>query len=199
MPATLRHTVDAITFVTGNPGKVEEMRELLDPLGIAVVQDDRGYPEIQHDELSGVAEAGAGYLLATGVEPPFILEDAGLFIGSLKGFPGVYSSYVQHTIGNAGVLRLMRDLEAEQRGAAFLADLCFVDASGVPRHFEGRVQGRISQRARGSGGFGFDPIFIPDGHEKTLAEMTRAEKAAISHRGAAARAFAAHLGKEVKR
>ncbi len=181
---------DSITFVTGNPGKVEEMRAVLDPLGIAVIQDSRGYPEIQHDELRGVAEAGAGYLLATGLEAPFILEDAGLFVSALEGFPGVYSSYVFKTIGNQGILRLLQDVEKEVRTATFRANLLYIDEQGVPHHFEGSVKGTIADKAAGKGGFGYDPIFIPDGEARTFAELGADEKNEISHRGQAARAFA---------
>ncbi len=179
---------EAITFVTGNPGKVEEMRALLDPLGIAVVPDARGYPEIQHSELAGVAEAGAGYLMATGLEAPFMLEDAGLFIEAFDGFPGVYSSYAQDTIGNEGILRLLAGIE--DRRAAFQADLCYVDPDGTPHHFHGEVAGHIAEAAAGEGGFGFDPIFIADGHDRTFAQLSAEEKNEISHRGRAARAFA---------
>ncbi len=184
---------ETITFVTGNPGKIEEMRALLDPLGIAVVQDDRGYPEIQHEELQGVAEAGAGYLLATGVETPFILEDAGLFISALQGFPGVYSSYVHKTVGNQGILKLMQDVELEQRTATFVANLCYIDADGHPHHFEGKVKGRIAEQAAGDGGFGYDPIFIPEGEERTFAELSTTEKNTHSHRARAGREFIAWL------
>lgn len=184
---------DSITFVTGNAGKLAEMRELLDPLGIAVVPDDRGYPEIQHDELSGVAEAGAGYLMATGLEPPFMLEDAGLFVSALNGFPGVYSRHALDTIGNQGILALLRDVELEARTAAFQANLCYVDEDGMPHHFDGAVKGHIAAQAAGEGGFGFDPIFIADGHERTFAELSADEKNAVSHRGRAAQKFVAWL------
>lgn len=184
---------DSITFVTGNQGKVDEMRALLDPLGITVVPDDRGYPEIQHEELAGVSEAGAGYLLATGVEAPFLLEDAGLFVAALKGFPGVYSSYALQTIGTQGILRLLRDTELENRSAAFRADLCYVDAAGAPHHFEGTVKGRIAEAAAGEGGFGFDPIFTPEGETRTFAQLSSDEKNQISHRARAGRSFLAWL------
>jgi XTP/dITP diphosphohydrolase len=184
---------ETITFVTGNAGKVEEMRALLDPLGIAVVPDDRGYPEIQHEELSGVAEAGAGYLLAMGLQPPFMLEDAGLFISALRGFPGVYSANAQATIGNSGILALLQDVELENRGAAFRANLCYVDAGGQPHHFEGTAKGRIAQRAAGTNGFGFDPIFVGAGDDRTFAELPSSEKNERSHRGRAATEFVAWL------
>ncbi len=180
---------DSITFITGNAGKIAELRELLDPLGVAVVPDDRGYPEIQHDELSGVTEAGAGYLLATGLKPPFLLEDSGLFISALKGFPGVYSRHALDTIGTEGILHLLRDVELESRSAAFRTDLCYVDEEGTPHHFEGTCKGRIAEHAAGDGGFGFDPIFQSPGENRTFAQLTREEKNARSHRGQATRAF----------
>lgn len=187
---------EQITFVTGNAGKVREMTEVLSPLGIAVVQDDRGYPETQADSLDAVAEAGAQALLADGLGAPFILEDAGLFVASLNGFPGVYSRYVLDTIGCQGLLRLMQDVELESRTAAFRAHLGYVDAAGAFQGFTGTVKGRIADRAAGDGGFGFDPVFIPAGHERTFAQMDDAEKTSMSHRGAAARAFAAYLSNQ---
>ena len=187
---------DSITFVTGNAGKLEELRALLDPLDIAVVPDGRGYPEIQHDELAGVTEAGAGYLAATGVEPPFLLEDSGLFISALKGFPGVYSRHALDTIGLQGILDLLRDVELEARTATFRSDLCYVDADGTPHHFDGRCKGRIAERTAGDGGFGFDPLFIPAGEERTFAELPGEAKNDVSHRGAATRAFVAWLSKQ---
>lgn len=191
---------DHVVLVTGNAGKAEEMRAALDPLGIAVAQDTRGYPEIQHDRLSGVAEAGAGYLLATGLEPPFVLEDAGLFVSALKGFPGVYSRHALDTIGIGGILALLSGLEAEMRQASFQACLLYLDADRKPHAFAGTCKGRIAERARGEGGFGFDPVFVPDeGDGRTFAEMGTAEKTRISHRGRAVAAFTAHLSEQANR
>lgn len=187
---------DTITFVTGNAGKIEELRALMDPLGVAVVQHKGGYPEIQHDELAGVTEAGAGYLAAMGVQPPFLLEDSGLFVAALKGFPGVYSKHALETIGMQGVLDLLRDVELESRSASFRADLCYVDGDGEPHHFEGTCKGRIAERAAGDGGFGFDPIFVPDGAARTFAELGTEAKNERSHRGMAVRAFADWLSKQ---
>ncbi len=189
----------SITFVTGNAGKVAELQELLDPLGISLVADDRGYPEIQHEQLAGVAQAGAGYLLATGLEPPFILEDSGLFVTALKGFPGVYSRHALDTIGCQGLLALLRDVELESRSAAFQANVCYVDPHGRPHHFSGTCRGRIAERTAGSGGFGFDPIFIPDDTPsgarpaQTFGEMEQAQKNQVSHRARAGQALAAWL------
>ncbi len=187
-----------VTFVTGNAGKVRELTEQLAPFGIAVGQDKRGYPEIQADTLAEVAEAGAVHLLASGLKPPFLLEDSGLFVAALRGFPGVYSRHTLDTVGCAGVLRLLRDVEAEMRAAAFRSHLLYVDAAGRRHGFEGTCAGRIVEVAAGSGGFGFDPIFAPRGHDQTFAEMEPAEKAALGHRGQAVRAFLAFLEKSTK-
>lgn len=182
-----------LAFVTGNAGKVAEMKALLAPLDIEVVADGRGYPEVQAATLREVTEAGAKHLLATGLRPPFILEDSGLFIAALKGFPGVYSRNAQDTIGLAGILALLRDVELENRGAAFQTDLAYVDAAGAVHHFAGLCRGRIADRPSGSGGFGFDPLFVPDGHAQTFAAMDPAEKSRLSHRGQAAMQLARHL------
>ena len=181
-----------LTFVTGNKGKAAELAAILGP-GFEVVQDRRGYTEVQADTLREVSEAGADELLAGGLAPPFVLEDSGLFIDALGGFPGVYSRHALDTLGLDGILRLMAGLPAGRRGAAFHADLMLVDAAGGRHHFQGSCPGAIAHEAAGSGGFGFDPIFSPAGHARTFGEMDADGKAALSHRGQAVRALAAHL------
>ncbi len=187
------------TFVTGNEGKARELGRLLAPRGHTVVQDRRGYPEIQADTLDEVAGAGADHLLATGLYGPFLLEDSGLFVAALKGFPGVYSRHAFDTIGCPGLLRLMQDVELESRAASFQACLLYVDAAGRRHAFAGTCKGRIADRMAGRGGFGFDPIFVPAGHDATFAVMDEAQKSAVSHRGAAGRAFLASLEKAANR
>lgn len=192
-------TSRTLTFVTGNAGKIAELRALAEPLGFAVAQDKRGYPEVQADTLAEVCSAGADHLLATGLAPPFLLEDSGLFVGALRGFPGVYSRHTLDTIGCAGILRLMRDVELESRGAAFQTHLLYVDAAGRRHAFEGTCRGRIAERPAGTGGFGFDPVFLPDGGAgRTFAEMGADDKNRLSHRGQAVRAFLGHLAKSAK-
>jgi XTP/dITP diphosphohydrolase len=187
-----------LTFVTGNAGKLAELAAQLKPRGIQVVQDRRGYPEVQAGTLREVAEAGARHLLASGLAPPFVLEDSGLFVAALRGWPGVYSRHALDTVGIPGLLKLMADVELEMRSAAFQACLLYVDPAGRLHAFEGACPGRIAERAAGSGGFGFDPAFVPRGHGRTFAEMEPAEKAALSHRGAAVRAFLEFLDKTAK-
>lgn len=185
-----------ITFVTGNAGKVREMQAALGD-AYQIVADDRGYPEIQADTLEEVARSGAASLLEAGLEPPFLLEDAGLAVTALRGFPGVYSRYAFDTLGCNGILRLLRDVEAESRTAAFEAQIAYVDVAREVHLFTGTARGRIAEAARGEQGFGFDPIFVPDaGDGRTFAQMDAAEKGALSHRGAAADAFRTWLSNQ---
>ena len=182
-----------LAFITSNPGKVEEAKKYFEPLGIEIYQLHFPYPEIQADTLEEVAEYGARWL-AERVDGPFFLDDSGLFIDALRGFPGVYSAYVYRTLGVDGVLKL---LEGEtSRGAHFRSVIAYWD--GELHLFTGRVDGEITTEPRGSGGFGFDPVFKPHGFDKTFAEMTTGEKNRISHRGRALKAFAEWLKENLK-
>lgn len=184
----------ALTFFTTNKGKVAELAAQLAPRGLAVRQDARGYPEVQAGTLEEVAQAGADWLLANGATAPFLLEDSGLFVDALKGFPGVYSRHALDTIGLQGLLALLQGQAGATRAARFEACLLYVDPAGRRHAFVGRCAGRIAEAARGAGGFGFDPLFIPDGGDgRTFAEMAAAEKAALGHRGRAVAAFLEHL------
>jgi len=124
----------------------------------------------------------------------YFIEDAGFFVDKpLNGFPGVYSSYVMKTIGNKGILRLIDNFDETQAHFTTVIAVYFkpLDQNLV---FEGSIYGKISNTPRGSGGFGFDPIFIPDIiPNKTFAELTIEEKNKISHRGKAWSKFISFL------
>jgi XTP/dITP diphosphohydrolase len=173
-----------IYFVTGNMGKFEEAKGILGD----VEQRNIGYTEIQADSLEEVAAFGMREVREK-LDGPVMIEDAGLFIESLKGFPGVYSAYVFDTIGNEGVIRLME--EAQDRRAVFRSVLGYAEPGMEPILFKGELEGEITTEPRGSGGFGYDPIFEVGG--KTIAEMDLAEKNKISHRGASIRALKSWL------
>lgn len=173
-------------FVTGNPGKFREAAALMPGLK----QADVGVPEIQADSVEEVARFSIEEAYKQLGKPCFV-EDAGLFIDALSGFPGVYSHYVQDTIGNRGVLKLMEG--ARERGAHFEACIAYHDGEDV-HIFKGRVNGTIAHEGKGENGFGFDPIFIPEGHARTFAEDS-AYKQQVSHRVKALREFLAFLGK----
>ena len=182
-----------LAFVTSNPGKVEEARKYLEPLGIEVYQLRFEYPEIQADTLEEVAEYGVMWL-AERIKEPFFLDDSGLFIEALRGFPGVYSAYVYKTLGIGGILKLLAG--ESNRRAYFKSVIAYWN--GELHVFTGRVDGEITTEPKGSGGFGFDPIFKPRGFDKTFAEMTTNEKNRISHRGRALKAFASWLKENLK-
>jgi len=176
-------------FVTGNPGKLREARIILEPAGFAVEQVNMPKLEVQSDSIEEVARRAAESLRGRAPQP-FFVEDSGLFIDALGGFPGPFSSYVYRTIGLAGVLRLMEG-EANRR-ARFLAAVALCVGEEVTV-YTGEVRGVVADRPRGSRGFGFDPIFIPEGYAETFAELGEEEKSRVSHRGRALRAMAADL------
>lgn len=184
-----------LVFVTGNAGKAHEARERFEPLGIAVVQRDLKLLEVQADDLVTVAREKARSA-AEKVRGPFFLEDAGLFIPSLRGFPGVYSAHAFKTIGCEGILQLMRGIRAG-RNAAFRAVVAYHEPGRKVRLFTGECHGTITTKMRGDLGFGFDPIFVPDdGDGRTFGESSAEEKNKVSHRGRALDALAAHVSRK---
>jgi XTP/dITP diphosphohydrolase len=177
-----------LTFITGNPGKLQEAREALGP-HTRLEQDPHGYPEIQADTLEEVARAGLE-AVAERLQPPYFLEDAGLFIDALGGFPGVYSAYVFKTLGNPGILRLLQDTPDPERSARFQAVIGYRDPDGNDHLLTGTCEGWIRREATGDHGFGFDPIFTPKALSDSpagasFAELGPAKKNRLSHRGAA--------------
>ncbi|OAQ52350.1 non-canonical purine NTP pyrophosphatase [Natrinema mahii] len=172
-----------VRFVTGNEGKAREAREYLSDIE-PVEQIEYDYTEIQSDSLAEIAAHGAREAVAElGDEEPVLVDDAGLFVEALGGFPGPYSAYVEDTVGVERLWRLAS--EEENRRAHFRTVLAYADEDGTET-FEGSVAGTLVA-PRGEGGFGYDPIFEYNG--QTLAEMSTEEKNAISHRGRALAAF----------
>jgi len=169
-----------IYFVTSNKGKFAEASGIFANLE----QRNIGYTEIQADTLEEVAAFGIKEVMER-LNGPAMIEDAGLFVQALKGFPGVYSAYVQRTIGNAGILRLMQGME--NRKAFFKSVVAYAEAGQDPVMFSGEVHGEIGFEQRGEKGFGYDPIFYVKGI--SLGEMETDEKNKISHRGASMRAL----------
>jgi len=179
-----------IFFATGNIHKFNEARIVLAEHGLAAGMLRMKGVEIQSDSLAEIAGTSAlGAYKQTHL--PVIVEDAGLFIDALKGFPGPYAAYVYKTIGNAGLLKLMSNLLS--RDATFRSAIAYCDNdSGAVSCFEGEAKGKIttSQHKGESSAFGFDPIFQPEGANKTFAEMTLEQKNRYSHRAKAINKFA---------
>jgi len=177
-----------IFFVTENIHKFDEARKLLAGYNIAVAMLKIKTSEIQDDDLEKIAEKGALDAVAKS-HLPIIVEDAGLFIEALNGFPGPYSSYVYRTIGKEGILKMLKG--RKDRKAQFRSIIAFCNQEKVVKTFQGIVEGTITEEVKGSGGFGFDPIFEPiEQPGKTFGELTTEEKNRLSHRACALRKFA---------
>ena len=178
-----------IRFVTTNEGKFREVSALLAEADIRIVHEDRSYPELQADRLEKVLRFAAT-VLDDQIPGDYLIDDSGLFLDAFGGFPGVYSSYGYKRLGCAGILKLLHDVKV--RGAVFETALLLRQGESH-EVFHGECRGTIAPAERGTGGFGFDPIFIPEGAAKTFGEMTLAEKNRFSHRARAGAALAAHL------
>ena len=175
-----------VYFATTNSHKFEEARLILTEYGIEVLRLDAKGQEIQAKTIEEIAMASAKYV-ARRRKTPAIVEDAGLFVEALNGFPGPYSSYVNQTIGNKGLLKLLEGIT--NRRAEFRSAVAF--SGPTTKCFSGVVFGNISNEERGSSGFGYDPIFEPlEGGGRTFAEMAMEEKNTHSHRAKALRSFA---------
>ncbi len=173
-----------ILFATSNRGKLLEAEKLLSPLGFEVEQLEISYPEIQASSLEEVASFGMGWILKEkGVDKAIMIEDAGLFLHALDGFPGVFSAYVFKSIGLDGILKLMEG--REDRSAHFESCIAYFEEGSKTMLFKGRVDGTIARGPKGPHGFGYDPIFVPEGEERTFAEMSIEEKNRYSHRSRA--------------
>jgi len=178
-----------LLFATHNANKLAEARQILGAKGIEIDHLDMEYEEPRGEDTSEIAEKSARGLFS-GIRKPLFLEDAGLFIEALNGFPGPYSAWVFRKMGYQGILDLLKGKGS--RRAHFKSSVAYADDNGV-RVFEGKVEGSIAMQAGGESGFGYDPVFVPDGYGETFAEMDRAIKNSISHRKMALEKLAGHL------
>ncbi len=181
-----------LTFVTSNKAKYREVSTILAEYGIEVKHKEMQLVELQHEDLEYVAKVKARDAYnALGNVDEVLVEDDALFIYSLKGFPGIYASYVFKCIGNEGILKLLDGIE--DRGAEFVSVVAYINGSRELT-FTGRVKGRIAYSIKqGKKGlaWGYDPIFIPEGYDITYAELSDMKmKHGISHRRIALTRFA---------
>lgn len=180
-----------LKFVTHNEHKFFEVKHYVEKKNIMIEWINLEYAEIQADTTEEISRRSAEDLGGR-IEGPFFLEDTGLYIESLSGFPGPYSSYVQKTIGNEGIIKLMDGIL--NRNAYFMTVISFFNRGKI-HQFVGRVEGIISTKPSGNNGFGYDPIFIPADAEKSLGEMSVDEKNLFSHRIRALEKFIEWLNK----
>jgi XTP/dITP diphosphohydrolase len=178
-----------VYLVTSNRAKAAEIISALAEAGITAEIAPIKKLEVQSDSLEEIARVAAESLPPSNA--PLVVEDAGLFITALKGFPGPYSHYVYKTLGCRGILKLLEGVE--ERRACFKSAVAVKMPGGEVEVFTGETWGVITREERGDKGFGFDPIFQPEGSAKTFAEMSLEEKNLWSHRGKAVRRLAQWL------
>lgn len=188
-----------LVLASKNVGKVVEFRRILEELGgdnLEVVGLD-AFPEIGEIEETGTTFEENSLLKArtvcqlTGL--PTLADDSGICVDALNGAPGLYSARFSgkgDTANNVKLLRELKNVPDGQRTAYFICVAAYVQPDGFEEVAEGRIYGNIIHEPRGTGGFGYDPLFQPEGLNSTSAELSAEEKDAISHRGKAMRAIA---------
>ena len=193
-------------LATGNHKKVEELQAMLAAADLRIevcpASDAGGMPEVEEDQdsFAGNALKKGRALAARLTDGSWALaDDSGLCVDALGGAPGVRSArFAGESASDAdNVRKLLQELDAIEevnRLASFQCNLALVSSKGEEHVFEGSCPGRIIREPRGSGGFGYDPVFIPADREETFAQLSREEKAALSHRGAAMRQLMVWLG-----
>ena len=185
-----RKLTGKIVIATHNPGKLTELRDLLAPFGIAAVSaDELKLPEPEETGSSFAENASIkarAVAQATGL--PAFADDSGLSVEALNGEPGVYSARWAGADKNFGrAMQMIEDklraLKTTNRRAQFVAALCLAWPDGHLEEFEGHVNGALVWPPRGDQGFGYDPMFLPDGSDRTFGEMSADEKHGLPPRG----------------
>jgi XTP/dITP diphosphohydrolase len=194
--------VRRVVLATGNPGKLGEMREILAGHGLEVVaQSDLGIASPVEDGDTFIANALLKARHAASVAGlPAIADDSGLEVDALGGRPGLHTARyagidVDEHANNDKLLSELAGIPAAQRGARYRCAIVFLRNASDPDPIvaEAAWEGRIGFERRGTGGFGYDPLFIVAGQTCTAAEMPAAEKNRVSHRGKALIALAARM------
>lgn len=181
-----------IVLATSNPHKVEEINAISKDLGVEFILPPKSFSPEENGvtfEENALQKAIAAYSL---VKMPVLADDSGLCVEALDGAPGIFSARYADTAQNR-IARLLLELGGvpdEQRGAKFVCAIAFLDENGKVLFLDrGECLGQIGHSIKGENGFGYDPIFIVDGYEKTMAELLDDEKNKISHRAVALNKF----------
>ncbi|MCL2107372.1 MAG: RdgB/HAM1 family non-canonical purine NTP pyrophosphatase [Oscillospiraceae bacterium] len=183
-----------ILIATKNQKKKLELQRILAPLGLSVVtEEDRGFALSDVEETGLTFEENARLKAVSGCEEsglPCVGDDSGLCVDALGGAPGIYSARFAGEHGNdeantGKLLELLAGLPREARGARFVCAICCRFPDGSEIMARGECEGHIGFAPAGSGGFGYDPVFIPNGFMHTMAQLSFEEKDAVSHRGRA--------------
>lgn len=192
----MKHNIEKLIFATSNPHKIKEVHELLSiPVEIAPEHVMATMPPETGSTFEQNAFIKAMHVYnQTGVA--CFAEDSGLCVEALEGEPGIYSArYAGPLAGNEqNIERLLQKLEGvENRKAFFYAALCYVDPMGSAHYFAGKVEGEIAHKTHGNTGFGYDPVFIPQGYTRSFAQLGKEIKNSMSHRKEAVLAFNQYL------
>jgi XTP/dITP diphosphohydrolase len=188
-----------IVFASHNRGKIAEVKELLEPLGIRVLSaDDLELPDVEETGKTFEENAALKALtIAKKTQRICLADDSGLCVAALNGRPGVYSArYAPHRDFDKAMDKLLKEIDESKstdRSAYFACVLVLGRPDGSYTAFEGRVDGQIARAKQGNGGFGFDPLFVPQGYEQTFAQLGSEVKNKISHRGRAMKKLTAYL------
>ncbi len=184
-----------LVIASHNQGKINEFKQMLEPLGVKIYSaSELNLPDVEetgttfHENAALKAEA-----LSKISGKPCLADDSGLCVDALGGRPGVYSArYAPNRDFDKAMTMLINELKdsgSDDWSAHFSCVLALKEPDKPTRFYEGKVEGIITADRRGSNGFGFDPVFIPQGYERTFAEMSSEEKRNLSHRGKAVAAF----------
>lgn len=199
----MRPMPKTLLAATTNEGKLREIAEILAPLGLDLRTPLEFPLVVEAPEDTGTFEGNAlrkarHWHAATGLA--VLADDSGLCVDALDGQPGVHSARYAPSVAerNAKLLAALRDLPPERRGAHFVCVAAFIDESGRAVTAEGRCEGRIHHEPRGSGGFGYDPLFWVDECACTVAELPSDVKHTLSHRGRALQALRPALERWVR-
>ena len=190
----------AFVLASNNAGKLREFEQLFTHLGLKLV------PQAQFD-VEDADETGLSFIenalikarhASAKTDCPAMADDSGIVVPALRGAPGIYSARYSgkgDAANNDKLLRALEGVEGEGRNAFYVAVIAVIKHANDPMPIvaEGRWHGRIAETAAGDGGFGYDPLFIPDGFNITAAQMTREEKQSLSHRAIALKALAPQL------
>jgi XTP/dITP diphosphohydrolase len=186
-----------LVIASHNEGKVKEFHELLAPLGIEVVS--AGKLSVTEPEETGTTFAANAELKAVNCLKesglPSLSDDSGLGVEALNGAPGIYSARWAGPNKDFTLAfeRIKSELGTKPKDAYFICDLCLALPGGEIRHFEGRIDGKLTFPPKGAYGFGYDPIFIPNGYDITFGEFDPAKKNKISHRALAFSQFLEYI------
>lgn len=190
----------AFVLASNNAGKLREFEQLFTHLGLELV------PQAQFN-VEDADETGLSFIenalikarhTSAKTDCPAMADDSGIVVPALRGAPGIYSARYSgkgDAANNDKLLRALDGVKGEGRNAFYVAVIAVIKHANDPMPIvaEGRWHGRIAETAAGDGGFGYDPLFIPDGFDITAAQMTREEKQSLSHRAIALKALAPQL------